>query len=90
MPVAIGGSGKAKPNRVGRNPARDILSQGTQRSAAGFAAVKRLQGLPEDFELEPFTVEAKVKAVANGVPLAMGRALARGIKEIIERERNQP
>lgn len=81
VPIAIGGSGKVKRNRVGRVAARDILSQGTQRSAAGFAAVKRLQGLNEDFDLPPFTVEAKVKAVANGVPLAMGRAIARAVKE---------
>ncbi len=81
VPVAIGGSGKRKRNRAGRIVERDILSQGTQRSAAGLAAVKRLQGLPDDWDCDGLTIEAKVKAVANGVPLAMGRALARAVLE---------
>lgn len=42
----------------------------------------RLQGLPEDFlEHAPFTAEGKLKAVANGVPLPMGRALAKAVRE---------
>jgi DNA (cytosine-5)-methyltransferase 1 len=52
----------------------------------------RLQGLPEDFLADaPFTKEGKMKAVANGVPLPMGRAIARAVKEATttarERER---
>lgn len=44
----------------------------------------RLQGLSEDFlEHAPFTAAAKLKAVANGVPLPMGRAIARAVKEAI-------
>lgn len=44
----------------------------------------RLQGLPENFlEDAPFTAQAKLKAVANGVPLPMGRALARAVMEAI-------
>lgn len=44
----------------------------------------RLQGLPEDFLSDaPFTAEGKLKAVANGVPLPMGRALAKAVKEAI-------
>jgi len=40
-----------------------------------------LQGLPRDFtEHMPFTKEGKLKAVANGVPLPMGRAIARAVK----------
>lgn len=31
----------------------------------------------------PFTAEGKLKAVANGVPIPMGRAIARAIKEAI-------
>jgi DNA (cytosine-5)-methyltransferase 1 len=81
VPVAIGGSGKPKRNRIGRLVEKDVLSQGTQRSQAGFVAVRELQGLPCDFDLPPFTVEAKVRAVANGVPLPMGRAIARAVFE---------
>jgi DNA (cytosine-5)-methyltransferase 1 len=42
----------------------------------------RLQGLPEDFLTDaPFTAEGKLKAVANGVPIPMGRAIARAVLE---------
>ena len=82
-PVAIGGSGKQKKTlRNGRKvDFRDALNQGTHRSAEGFAAVKRLQGVDEAFDLPGFTVEAKVKAVSNGVPLPMGRAIAKAVME---------
>lgn len=44
----------------------------------------RLQGLPEDFLKEsPFTADGKLKAVANGVPLPMGRAVAKAVREAI-------
>jgi len=43
-----------------------------------------LQGLPRDFtEHMPFRKDAKLKAVANGVPLPMGRAIARAVKRAI-------
>lgn len=51
------------------------------KSAASFQEVCRKQGLPDDFDLPPFTVAAKCKAVGNGVPLPMGRAIARAVKE---------
>jgi site-specific DNA-cytosine methylase len=45
----------------------------------------RLQGLPEDFLSDaPFTADGKLKAVANGVPRAMGLAIARAIKEALK------
>lgn len=46
-----------------------------------FAELKRKQGLPADFDLPPFLVEAKCRAVGNGVPLPMGRAIAWAVKE---------
>lgn len=40
-----------------------------------------LQGLPADFLADaPFTDQAKRRAVANGVPLPMGRAVARAVR----------
>jgi DNA (cytosine-5)-methyltransferase 1 len=43
-----------------------------------------LQGLPEDFlDLAPFTVHGKRKVVGNGVPLPMGRAVAKAVKRAI-------
>lgn len=53
-----------------------------QRARYTFADACRLQGLPENFlEDAPFTAAGKLKAVANGVPIPMGRAIARAIKE---------
>ena len=49
-----------------------------------FPEACRLQGLPEDFLSDsPFTAEGKLKAVANGVPIPMGRAIARAVKEAL-------
>jgi len=43
-----------------------------------------LQGLPRDFcRHMPFTKQAKLQAVANGVPLPMGRAVARAVKRAV-------
>lgn len=46
-----------------------------------FKECKRRQGLDEEFDLPPFTVAAKCKAVGNGVPIAMGRAIAKAVME---------
>lgn len=57
-----------------------------QRSVGRIA---ELQGLPADFlKLAPFTVAGKRKAIANGVPLPMGRAIARAVKQAM-RERSE-
>lgn len=43
-----------------------------------------LQGLPVDFlDHAPWTAQAKLQAVANGVPLPMGRAVARAVRNAI-------
>lgn len=44
-----------------------------------FKVVRRIQGLPDDYDLPGFTREAAVAAVGNGVPLVLGRVLARAI-----------
>lgn len=44
-----------------------------------FSEVVRLQGLPDDFDLPPFKVKEKVRAVGNGVPLQIGLALSRAV-----------
>ena len=44
----------------------------------------RLQGLPEDFTDElPFTKHGKRRVIGNGVPLPMGRAIARAVKRAV-------
>jgi hypothetical protein len=41
----------------------------------------RAQGLPLDFLDDcPLTLEGKRHAIGNGVPLAMGRAVARAVR----------
>lgn len=43
-----------------------------------------LQGLPADFLTEaPFTVEGKCRVIGNGVPLPMGRAVAKAVKRAL-------
>ncbi len=51
------------------------------RGTPTFRAVCRKQGLPESFDLPGFKVEEKIRAIVNAVPLAMGRALAKAVKE---------
>jgi len=74
VPVAIGG-GKRK-RESGKHNGRDYLKTALS-----------LQGLPDDFDLPPFTVAAKVKAIGNGVPLPMGRTIARAVKRALAEER---
>lgn len=45
----------------------------------------RLQGLPPDFlDGSPFTSDGKRRAIGNGVPIPMGRAIARAVKRALE------
>jgi DNA (cytosine-5)-methyltransferase 1 len=44
-----------------------------------------LQGLPGDFLKDsPFTIKARYKVVGNGVPLPMGRAIAKATRQAIQ------
>jgi len=53
----------------------------THKSMASYKwpEMLRLQGLPLDFALPAFTMRGKEEAVGNGVPLPMGRAIARAV-----------
>ncbi len=97
VPVAIGGSGKVKrtramfgdvrPTRREHRTATVTSSDGSGRvkqTRYGFADACRLQGLPEDFlDDAPFTAAGKLKAVANGVPIPLGRAIAKAVKSAL-------
>jgi DNA (cytosine-5)-methyltransferase 1 len=78
--VKIGGSGKVK---------RTYASNGAQHTAArgpwtSVADMLELQGAPRDLLDEaPFTTEGKRQVVGNGVPLPMGRAIARAVKRAV-------
>ena len=43
-----------------------------------------LDGVPDGFEIPPFTVRATLHAIVNGVPLPMGRAIARAVKAAMQ------
>jgi DNA (cytosine-5)-methyltransferase 1 len=77
-PIAINGSGEPKKFRDGKGG-----MPWNAKSKSAFKEVCLKQGLPIDFDLPPFTVEAKCKAVGNGVPLAMGRAIAKAVRSAI-------
>jgi DNA (cytosine-5)-methyltransferase 1 len=44
----------------------------------------RLQGLPADFDIPPFTVHGKKSAIGNGVPIPMARAVAKAVLRALE------
>ncbi len=70
-------------------PAVTSAKQGERRNAAGkrqkihrytVAAALAEQGLPPDFfKHSPFTQRGQLKMIANGVPMAMGRAIAAAV-----------
>lgn len=75
VPVAIGGSGKRK----GLGGA--LLRSG---KAEGVETMLELQGLPPEFFGDaPFTSSGKKKMIGNGVPLPMGRAVAKAVSKAI-------
>ena len=69
---------------------RDGTSRRLKRSASALPGqmprrtIERcaeLQGLPPDFLRDaPFTASGKYEVIGNGVPLPMGRAVARAVK----------
>jgi DNA (cytosine-5)-methyltransferase 1 len=78
VPVAVGGSGKKKISH------KSALKNYGYKTGNAFTNHLRLQGLPPDFLAgAPFTVAGKIKMVGNGVPLALGRAVARAVRKAI-------
>ena len=57
-----------------------LASEGRRAGRRSWAEFCRLQGMPEGFDLEPFTVAAKYRAVGNGVPYPMALTVAQAIK----------
>jgi DNA (cytosine-5)-methyltransferase 1 len=79
VPVAIGGSGKRK-GQGGALPLRG--------KAESVDTMAELQGVPAEFvarlrEHGAFTSEALKRGIGNGVPLAMGRAVAAAVKRAL-------
>lgn len=81
VPIAIGGSGKLKPALRKHQRLNSCVGYNI-KSKSSLARLCELQGLAASYvEQMPFTVAAACKAVGNGVPLPMGRALAKAVKE---------
>jgi len=83
-PVRLGGTGKPKGYRqvavTAAHSGADARPKGGHLIVYDWPEMCRLQGLPPDFLVDaPFTMEGKRKALANGVPLPMGRAIARAV-----------
>lgn len=80
IPVKIGGSGRLKRSLTDEGR-RTGPSQGPRMTIADMC---ELQGLPPDhLDDAPFDAMAKRKVIGNGVPLPMGRAIAKAVKEAI-------
>lgn len=79
---AVCASGGIKPGTPTNHSAR--LKHLGWKTRAAYEQVRRLQGLPDDFELPCFTVSGAIKAIGNGVPLPMGQALARAVLQSME------
>jgi len=88
VPVALmrDGKGGHKPKKqYGNSGPRTALGRSTSRD--GYAMKCRQQGLPPDFLADcPLTASGKSHAVGNGVPLPMGRAIARAVKAALNPE----
>jgi DNA (cytosine-5)-methyltransferase 1 len=57
---------------------------GSRRSIGNMALAQGID--PARFEHSPFTVTELRRAIANGVPLPMGRAVARAVKQALQRK----
>lgn len=57
-----------------------LAVEGHQQQRRTWADFCELQGLPRDFDLPGYSVEASYKAVGNGVPVMMARTIARAIR----------
>lgn len=84
IPVALGGSGKIKRTKRAIATRKGAAALGF-KTRGYYTEALRLSGLPADFlSGAPFTIAGKINAVGNGVPMAMGRAVARAVRRAVE------
>lgn len=86
--TALGGSQRPASNghvvalNRGLKPKRKTTMPFNTKSAAAAQELCRKQGLPESFmDHLPFRKDAACKAIGNGVPIPMGRAIAKAVRE---------
>lgn len=64
---------------------RGARPKGGKSERRSLAEMLRLQGLPEEYlDDAPFTAKAARKLVANGVPMPMGRAVAKAVRTALK------
>jgi DNA (cytosine-5)-methyltransferase 1 len=73
-------AGGVRPRRYRRDGTRWEIRNFPGRGRKAVEEAKRLQGLPPEWDLPGFRIEAKMAALGNAVPLPMGRALARAVR----------
>jgi DNA (cytosine-5)-methyltransferase 1 len=80
VPVKLGGSGKVK-----RTYTADGKRHGpSMGERMGIQSMLAAQGFPPDMLDDcPLTNQGKRKVIGNGVPMPMGRAIARAVKEAV-------
>jgi DNA (cytosine-5)-methyltransferase 1 len=80
-PFAVTATHSGRPPRVAGSVTAGHGGESSKQYVYSLEDACELQGLPRDFtEHMPFRKDAKLKAIANGVPLPMGRAIARAVK----------
>lgn len=62
-----------------------LATEGRKQNRRTFADFCQAQGLPRDFDVPGLTRAAKYAAVGNGVPIGMGRVVARAILAAMQR-----
>jgi DNA (cytosine-5)-methyltransferase 1 len=83
-PFSVTARHAGRPPRVAGSDTAGHGGENSKQYVYSLEDACELQGLPRDFtEHMPFRKDAKLKAVANGVPLPMGRAIARAVKRAV-------
>lgn len=73
---------RAAPAHQGDPAPICTASEGSKQDRRSWPDFCELMDLPRDYNLPGWSIKAKYKAVGNGVPLSMGRAIARGIRDL--------
>lgn len=79
--LASGGRSGCLGPRAHRKKRTDLHRR--LRSVKYFQEARRLQGLPADWDLPPFKMAEKIRALGNAVPLPLGSAIAKAIKRAL-------
>lgn len=78
-PAALAAGGWREKPRITSTGEFQRFQKGFKTSA-DYRNHCRLQGVPEGFlDQTPFTIEGKIRVLGNGVPLALGRAIAAAV-----------